>query len=167
MKMLIAFYTNTGNSRRIATAMKEALENHQVSMLEIDDYEPHDLKDFELVFLGSGVYLGLVGDKIIEFVRNASNFPPNYACFYSCERKEPYNKCFSPIKDAVKKINTTFLGEFNCLGEPFNYYSIDEYNEAQKHYEERGYHPDKEDLEEAKKFARVVVKKIEFNMSKQ
>jgi len=160
MKILIAFYTSTGNTKRIALSMKKVLENYDIDLLEIDDYESRDLSGYDLIILGSGVYLGVVGDKLIELVRNALNFPPKYACFYSCQSKEPYHNCFKPIKEAAEQKGSKYLGEFHCLGEPFNYYSGEEYVEAQKKFDELGFHPDKKDLENAKQFILDIIKQV-------
>ncbi|MBN1799964.1 MAG: flavodoxin domain-containing protein [Candidatus Lokiarchaeota archaeon] len=126
MKIHIVYYTSTGNTRKIALAIRSALDNHDVDVLELEDYQPRNLIDYELLILGSGVYLGLVGDKLIEFVRNAINFTLKYACFYSRERKEPYPDCFQPIREEADLRGSNCIGEFHCLGEPFTYYSNEE-----------------------------------------
>ena len=161
MRILIAFCTSTGNTERIARAMGRGINDHELDVLEINDYESRDLKKYDLIILGSGVYLGLVGDKITELVRNALNFPKYYACFYSRERKEPYNNAFRPVHDAAKKHKTEYLRECHCLGEPLLYYTMEDYKDAVKNFEQYGFHPDRKDLQDTIKFLESIIMEVE------
>ncbi len=157
MKILIAYCTSSDNSEKLARAMESALNQEDVDLIEVGYKTIIDLSSYELTILGSGIYLGHVCIQIIDMVRNSTNFPPKFAFFYSRQRKEPYPNAFKPIKEIFESNGSEFLGEFNCLGEDFSPYTNEEFTDAQENFERQGFHPNKEDLKDAKVFAKSLI----------
>lgn len=158
MKILIAFCTSSGNSEKIARSMKEALNQEDVDLIKVDYSTIINLGSYDLIILGSGIYLGHVCIQIIDLVRNSPKFPSKFAFFYSRQRKEPYPNAFNPIKEIFESNGSGFLGEFNCLGEYFSPYSNEEFEDAQVNFKEYGLHPDEKDLNKARIFAKSLIK---------
>ena len=157
MKILIAYCTSSNNSEKIAKAMGDVLNQEDVDLVEAGYTTIIDLGSYELIILGSGIYLGHVCIQIIDLVRNSPNFPPKFACFYSRQRTEPYPKAFNPIKEILESNGSEFLGEFNCLGEYFSPYTSEEFKDAQENFKMYGFHPNEKDLKDAQFFARSLI----------
>lgn len=64
MKIAIRYYSKTGNTKKLANAIGEAL---QVNALDIT--KPLD-EDVDILFLGSSVYGARVADEVKTFIHN-------------------------------------------------------------------------------------------------
>ena len=173
MKILVTYYSGTGNTEKIANAIKESIEGHEVDLLPVKKVDPDILSSYELVFLGSGTYAFNVNRKITSLVKKAPHLPPKFAYFYTHESLTPWPKAFNSINHLILKQNCEVLGEFDCCGENlvpkaqeqreamYSRLSPEERKEAEEIYIKyvKG-HPNKEDLENAKKFAQSVIEKL-------
>ncbi len=158
MSILIAYYTSTKNTEKIAHAIKDGLPDHDVELLDVEfDTKPISMSGYDLVIFGSGVYLGIAAGDLTEFVKNAIDYPKRFAVFYSSGRKEPYPHAFDALRRIMSQHSSIYLGEFYCFGEPYYYYSDDDYREAQRHHIELGFHPDEKDFENALNFVKSIL----------
>ena len=67
MQILHLYYTSTGNTRKVAEIIDKTLDaaEHQVESISVDkDTEDVNLLDYDMVFVGSGVYAWLPGKAI-------------------------------------------------------------------------------------------------------
>lgn len=179
MKILIAYYSETGNTEQVAQVMYEVLsEGHDVVLLRVGEVAVDRLGGFELVFLGAAVHdsdlakpLKRVlealplnpGFKLAGFSTHAVYVPDG-----SAHKEELYErwagKCLPSFEDTCREKGIPFLGYFHCQGvaskpiEGFIHREIitseEEWNE---YLPELRKHPTPEDLQKAKDFARRIM----------
>jgi len=72
MKILNLYYSQTGNTLKIARKISSALENsgHKITLLEAAKNLEVDLLSYDFIFAGSGVYQWLPGKPMLDFLRN-------------------------------------------------------------------------------------------------
>ncbi|MHA1379647.1 MAG: flavodoxin family protein [Candidatus Helarchaeota archaeon] len=160
MRILICYHTETGNTEKVATSIAEALKEHEVMLCNAKDVDPISLKDYEVVFLGSGTYAASCGKFVKKLIKKADSLPPKFALFYTHASPGP-NKCFYRVKKELDKKKSTVIAEFECLGatKPTKEQLEVMTPEQKAAYKILSVHPNEEDLENAKQFAKDVVKK--------
>src|SRR5271157_5824456 len=108
--------------------IKNNLTDHEVELLDVDfRTKPISLIDYNLIIFGSGVYYSVVPGNLTEFVKKAIDYPKKFVVFYSCTRKEPYPHALDTLREIMCNHSSIYVEEFHCLGEPFYYYSDDDY----------------------------------------
>jgi flavodoxin I len=122
-----------GNTKKVADAIAEELG---VMVGDIGGSLPDDSK---IIFLGSGVYGGKPGSAMTEFIGRGDFTARKVALFATSGAAEGAKNMISMMADAVKERGGTVIGDYHCRGKFL--------------LTNRG-HPNKEDREEAKKFAR-------------
>ena len=125
MNILIAFYSESGNTRKVAEAMAEALTSAPDTLVElrhIEEVTPARWENYDLIFIGTPA----ISWTVAEPVKNAfENFPPDtcpvfkLALFvtYGVPDIQFYGECIQLIKSYCEKLNVEYLGEYCCLGE--------------------------------------------------
>ncbi len=84
MKVLIVYFSGTGNSKAIAEGYKTALSKngHTVNIISIEETE--FLSDHDLLIIGGPIYAGNMPDELINWVRkNVKNSDGKKAIVYS------------------------------------------------------------------------------------
>lgn len=163
LKILITYYTGTGNTEKIAKAIKEGITGHDVDLLPVKDVDPTSLNSYDLVFLGSGLYGFNVSRKIAALVKKAPENPqPN-----------PYPDSFSSVNKIIEPANCEVLGQFDCCGENlvekaeeqrqarWGRMAPDERKKSEEDFLNlvKG-HPNEKDFETAKNFATSIINKL-------
>jgi flavodoxin len=170
MKILIIYYSLSGNTEKVATYMKNALKNLEVDLIKIDDVDPSLIKDYDLVLLGSGVYAGSVHKSVKKLIKNIDVFPPKFALFDTHSSEDPahHEDAFKKIKKTILENNCEIIGEFDCLGENKGISEQQQLEqiknlpknkqlEAKKQLERLKGHPTEEDLKKAMDFVRSLI----------
>jgi len=77
MKILVAYYTQSGNTEKIARAIFETVqsEKHEVHLKNLDDIQPENLTDYDLVFLGSACHDADLAEPVQIFLDAVSTAP--------------------------------------------------------------------------------------------
>lgn len=126
-----------GNTRKVADAIAGELG---VSVGSISGTVPDGAK---ILFLGSGVYGGKPGDAITKFISSGNFTGRNVALFATSGGAEGAKNMMAMMADSVIQKGGTILGDYHCRGKFL--------------LTNRG-HPNQEDLENAKTFAREMTK---------
>ncbi|MFW9819171.1 MAG: flavodoxin family protein [Candidatus Thorarchaeota archaeon] len=171
----MAYYSGTGNTEKVAHAIREEIMEHDVDLLPVNGVDPTSLGSYELVFLGSGLYGFNVSRKLTSLIKKAPCLPKKFAYFYTHENPFPnaYPDCFKSIDKILGKSDYQLLGTFDCCGENLaenaekqrkaflSRLSPEEKKKAQETFLElvKG-HPDANDLENVKKFAKSILNKL-------
>ncbi|MBN2428016.1 MAG: hypothetical protein JXK94_06750 [Deltaproteobacteria bacterium] len=125
MNILIAFYSESGNTRKIAEAMARGLSSAPdtvVDLQHIEEVSPARWGNYDLIFIGTPA----ISWTVAEPVKNAfENFPSDtcpvfkLALFvtYGVPDIRFYGECIELIKSYCQKMNVEYLGEFCCQGE--------------------------------------------------
>jgi flavodoxin len=180
MKILIAYYTQTGNTEKIARAIFEETvsQKHEVHLRNIDDLEQANFKAYDLVFMGSACHDADLAEPVKIILDASAEAPPfKLAGFVTHatvppeanERdRELYEKwagrCAVTFEQMSHKKEIDLLGYFHCQGAPsppieefiHNEIITDE-GEWEDYIKEGREHPNEEDFAQAVDFARKVL----------
>ena len=172
MKILITFFSNTGNTEKVANSMKDGLTDYDVDMIPVKDVEPKTLNSYNIVFLGSGVYASRIDKSVLTLVKRAApDLPAKLAYFCTHMSLKLYQEPFKRINNIAKEHNCEIVGKFDCVGENLGIpldtqlgmldkLPEDQKNKAIKDMEKMKGRPNEIDLENAKDFAISLVKNL-------
>lgn len=183
MKILIAYYSETGKTKMIASAIHDEVisANNEVHLTAIDQISPQALSKYDLVFVGSAChhadlhssvknFLSEIPQpssfKLAGFVTHSTTLPDGTA-----RHDDLYSKwaglCLPTFERITGEKDIQFLGYFHCLGAPSSAIEtfihsaiIPDEMEWQEYIAETGKHPDVEDLQNAGKFAAGTLSKV-------
>ena len=127
-----------GNTRKVADAIAEVLG---IKASDVTTSPPDDAK---ILFLGSGTYGGKPGEAMMKFI-GSGNFPGRkVAIFGTSGSLAGAQKMIGVMTDILKQKGATVMGSYHCRGKTFLV---------------NWGHPNKEDLDNAKKFAKEMLNK--------
>jgi flavodoxin len=175
MKILVAYFSTTGNTEKVAKAIKEGITGHEVDLLNIKGADPNSIGDYDLIFIGSGLFAFNISRKLPIFLKKIPALPPKFAYYYTHEHPEQgaYSDCFKSVDKIIERSNCEVLGSFDCCGEnlvekakeqresSWNTFSPEKRKKAEELWINtvKG-HPDAQDLENAKSFATSIIDKL-------
>lgn len=108
MKIAIRYYTKTGNTKKMAEALSEAVG---VEALTVDNPLTEDV---DILFLGSAVYAAGVDAKVKEFIENIDVNVGKIVNFSSAALIE---STYKQVKKIAENNNITMAEEeFHCRG---------------------------------------------------
>ena len=179
MRMLVTYFSETGNTKKVAEAIAGAAETaaHEVVVSPLQDSNPALLQGFDLVFVGSTCHSSDIAAPVKEWLdRIPSEAAPNLAGFVTHSatmpegaawEKQMYErwagKCLGTFEHLCASKGFEFLGFFHCQGAPSP--EIETFirtnivpDEAQwnPYIDEVRQHPTAADLDAAKEFAKKV-----------
>jgi len=133
MKVLVAYYSETGNTERVARAIRrEASKKHEYHLTIIDEITPDEVNNYDVVFLGSPYHSANLATPVRRLLRSLPK-PPKYklAGFYThsvvspahlADTRNSFNtwagRCLATFGNVCKRRNIDFLGCFNYEGGP-------------------------------------------------
>ena len=184
MKILVIYYSETGNTAKIAGAIHRvaSYRGHTVCLRPICDVTVDALSTYDVVFLGSACHDADLarpvkqlleqipyspGFKLAGFVTHASYLPEGGEWEKQIHEKWAA-RCALTLRQACQKKGIDFLGYLGCMGAPsppieqfiHNTIVTDE-DEWKRYLEEVRRHPDEEDLQQAGEFAEQVLARCE------
>ena len=168
MKILITYFSNTGNTEKIAYRIKEGMKGNEIDLMKVHETDPNLLNQYDIVVLGSGIYAGKVSKKIVNLIKNAEILPEKFAFFCTHASPDMYQNAWKMIRKRISNENLTIIGEFDCFGEQLGipietrmemYENLppDQKEKAKKHLDALIGHPNANDFENAKKFGKSVI----------
>ncbi|MFX1499052.1 MAG: flavodoxin family protein [Promethearchaeota archaeon] len=171
MKILITYFSQTGNTEKIAQAIKNGLRDQDVDVKTINETNPDEFINYNLVFIGSGVYASRVHGSVVNLIKKVSKFPKNFIYFCTHASQKLYQTPFEKIAKILEKNKCTIIGEFDCVGENkamsletrmamIKRLPTKEQEKALKDIKLTEGHPDQIDLDNAKKFAELILEKF-------
>jgi len=181
---LVAYYSETGNTEKIARAIyEEVSKGYEVHLRRIKDVTADTLNNYDLVFLGSACHsadLAAPVKRILDDLPRSPRF--KLAGFFthsvqcpedSIRARNLFNrwagKCIVSFEKVSKEKEIDFKGYFNCQGVPSP--PIQEFikkevivsaDDWEAYMEEVRKHPSIEDLQKAKGFTREVLSRTKF-----
>jgi flavodoxin len=160
MNVLVAYHSETGNTRKIAEAVFAALHVTQKKLLPI--VEATDLTAYDLIFCGFPVQHHSVPAKAVHFLRR---IPPGkkIALFATHGSLRGGEKALSAFYAALNALQgQTVIGTFGCRGQ-VKPQLIDEWMESPQHLawareaQSANGHPDAADVADAREFAATML----------
>ncbi len=122
MKVLITFFSQSGNTEKIARAiLEEASLAHEADCKKLEDITPGEVAGYDFIFIGSPLHAGSLaapvkeclsvlqassGQKMAGFI---THFSPAYP-------EQDMNGFTEPIQAACKEKNIEYKGCFDCQG---------------------------------------------------
>lgn len=122
-----------GNTRKVADAIAEELGT------TAGDAGSMPIDGAKVMFLGSGTYGGRPGENMMKFIEAGTFTGRKVALFGTSSSVAGSQKMIAVLAEALTGKGAMVLGNYHCRGKFL--------------FLNRG-HPDKEDLDNAKKFAR-------------
>jgi flavodoxin len=177
MKVLVVYYSETSNTKRVAESIsEEASRGHETGLKRLEEVNVEDLDGYDFIFFGSTCHDSDLAKPMIRFLEA---IPPNpgfsMAGFYTHSSYKRDDRRFERAEEvfdewAAKGLQTfervsrekgiDYRGHFNCMGAPnpgieafIKSAIIHDEDEWARYIEEVRKHPDSEDLEDAKSFA--------------
>jgi flavodoxin len=188
MRILVAYYSETGNTAKIADAIRESLaaKGHEADLMEVPDArdpgEPSAdaLNANDLVFLGSTCHDADLARPVKQILERLSPSPAfKLAGFvthasYTPEGGEAEPKahetwasrCALSFRQTSKENGIEFLGYFGCMGAPSSPIErfirstiVTDEDQCEAYIREVRGHPNEDDLPKVKEFAHEILAK--------
>ena len=183
MRVLVGYYSETGNTARVARVIhKEALsQGHEAHLKAIGDVTVAALSAYDLVFLGSACHDADLARPAKQFLERLPSSPTfKLAGFVTHARYAPEggdreqrahetwaSRCALSFRQAGQEKGIDFLGYFGCQGAPsppieqfIHRNIVTDEREWEEYIQEVRKHPDEGDLRRAREFAREVLARI-------
>jgi flavodoxin I len=160
MNILVAYYSETGNTRKVAEAIFQGIRHTRKKLLPIDQAD--DLGSYDLIFCGFPVQHHSVPAKMVHFLQSIPTGKKLavFATHGSLRGGEKAVSAFYTVLSLAK--GQTILGTFGCRGQ-VKFQLIDEWMESPHHQawvleaQSASGHPDAADLEDARQFAETML----------
>jgi len=128
-----------GNTRKVADAIAEELG---IKATDVTTSPPDDAR---ILFLGSGTYGGKPGEAMMKFIGSGNFSGRKVAIFGTSGSVAGGQNMIVVMTDLLQRKGATILGNYHCRGKTFLV---------------NWGRPNKEDLDNAKKFAREMIQRI-------
>lgn len=122
MKVLVVYFSQTGNTEKIAAAIFEEVSlSNEADLKKLADVDPDSLTDYDQVFIGSPIHAGSVAKEIKEFFAKLPQLPKlRIAGFVThaatAYPKQTLDQMTQPFVDVCNEKDMEYLGCFNCQG---------------------------------------------------
>ncbi|MBN1330928.1 MAG: flavodoxin domain-containing protein [Candidatus Heimdallarchaeota archaeon] len=185
MKILVTYYTQTGQTEKVAKAIFKAVkEKYEVQLVKLKDIEKLKLDDYNLIFAGTPCHNSDLAKPFQKFLKNLPlQSKLKLAIFYTHACLPPetnekskklfdewVGKCEVTFTHLTKEKNIAFQGFFRCMGaaspmiEKFIHRQIiTDKDEWEEYLPDLRTRPNAIDLENAGKFALKILTQIERN----
>ena len=173
MKILIACFSQTGNTMQIAEAIhQEISQSSEVELVKVEEINADKMGGYDVVFIGSPIHAGGLAGPVKELLDALPENPSfKLAAFIThasfAYQPEGFEKGMKTLDEISNSKNITYLGSYDCQGklaeelQPIVKESQGVSDEEwAKRMSEADQHPDTDDKQKAKEFARDVVAKI-------
>ena len=120
MKAIILYYSETGNTKKVA----ESLDKHfNIKSKSIIDYPDIKLNDYDLIIFGTPVHSDNIPEKVREFINKYENLNKKFAIY--CIHAGPesllsHTKCLNAFQKLFNTKKGKVVGKLNILGENKN-----------------------------------------------
>ena len=181
MNVLVAYYSETGNTKKIAEAISEEVSSHHDVILErVRKLKITQLDAFDLVILGAACHDADLARPLKKLLAELPRNPAfKLAGFFTHATYMPGDsernttlfekwagKCGPSFETISQEKDIQFLGYFHCMGvpsKPIEWFIHQEIivsdDEWQEYLPEVRTHPNAEDILNAKKFVKEVLAK--------
>lgn len=168
MKILIIYYSETGNTEKVAKSIEQGILEENPLVETIENVDVNSLTDYDLIFFGiptQGNALPAIAKRFLKAC--PENLPCKFAIFFthSNSDKSFYSGTFKAAAKILGNKNIAIVDQFHCIGEHKNEQVIqilrvampDKIDELLKNA--KG-HPNKSDLTKANEFSKKVLEKL-------
>ncbi len=159
MKVLVIYFSQTGNTEKIAGAIRdEASSANEVDLKKVEDAGSGDIAEYDLVFLGSPIHGGSLAAPVKEWLGSIqtgsdlqmAGFLTHAAPSYPDQNIAEFSE---PIVAVCQEKGITYRGSFDCEGLLAEQLRPKEEGDGTPLSD----HPNDEDVANAKGFAKDVL----------
>ncbi len=166
MKPLVVYYSQTGNTEKVAKRIFYVLPDIEKAIKTINEINYKEITNWDTIFLGSPVHIHTLPKKVKEFFKNMPpDYHPNIALFitYGVQLEKFYKGAIDITEYYCNNYSLNFLGAYSCLGKhnhlkEFSKIFPDKVDWVRETSEG---HPDESDLKKAEDWALKIVKKVD------
>jgi flavodoxin len=162
MKVLVTYYSDTGNTEKVAQAIYEGIQKAEKEILPI--HEIGNVEEYDLIFCGFPVHASSVPQKGERFLKTIPQGKKVaiFATHGSLRKGQLATTAFDYAVSLLSKAKA--IGTFGCRGKvkPDLLEALAKQPEHRAWAEEAqgaAAHPDEADLEDARDFAKKMLKK--------
>lgn len=174
MKILILYFSQTGNTGRIARAIRDELSSgHDVIMKSIEETPTPQAADFDLLFIGSPCHAGTLAGPVKAFLSELQYGPRFHAAGFITHASPAYNRadyenCMAYFSSMFEKKKVRYHGCYECQGNLTP--QLHEFLKKSRNIPDEEWermvvdmknHPDETDEAGARQFARDVLLNVE------
>jgi flavodoxin I len=122
MKVLVTYFSQTGNTEKIAKAIcEEAARDNEADLKKLKDVNPGDVAGYDFILIGSPLHSGGLAEPVKEFLNSIqagsgqkmAGFITHFAPAYPEQAMDVFT---TPIKAACKVKGIEYKGCFRCQG---------------------------------------------------
>lgn len=167
MKVLVTYFSQTGNTEKIAKAICEtAAQDNEVELKKLEDVSAADIAGYDFVFIGSPLHAANLSAPVKEFLgdmqagsgQKLAGFITHFAPAYPDQAMGGFTE---PITTACQEKGIEYKGCFDCQGaltETLHEAVKKSQNSTDEQWAEMVKqmtgHPNDEDVAKAKEFTR-------------
>jgi len=170
MKVLVTYFSQSGNTEKIAKAICEAAAYaNESEMKKLEDITPDDVVEYDFIFIGAPLHSGSLAAPVKECLgvlkassgQKMAGFITHFAPAYPEQDMDGFTE---PIKTACKEKGIEYKGCFDCQG--FLTESLHEMVQKKMNLTDEQWadmvqqmtgRPNEEDEGKAKAFAKIVL----------
>jgi len=179
MKVLIVYYSESGQTEKIAEIFHKVIsKKHESVLKKLSELKIKTLTDYDLVCIGSPCHSSDLARPIKKFLSKLPENPKfkmigffTHSCYTKEDDEKLYEewvgKCIPTFTDTANKKNIEFLGHFNCMAaatpaiEKFIHRKIITDDDEWKTYLPLlRMKPDDQDLDNARNFVGKIMEKL-------
>ena len=122
MKVLVTYFSQTGNTEKIAGAIcEEASQSNDAEMKKLEEASPGDVAGYEVIFVGAPLHGGNLAEPVKTFLESISSGSGKKIAGFITHAAPAYpdqemGKFTEPIRAACKKNGMEYAGCFDCQG---------------------------------------------------
>jgi flavodoxin len=113
MKSLVVFYSESGNTQKLAQAIAAGLGTQAV---KIEDIEARILPDYDLICIGTPVQGGAPAKKVLDFISQMPDMSNKKAAVFCTMHMFGDKQVIQMVKKTLEARGMVFLGGFSALG---------------------------------------------------
>jgi len=170
MKILVAYFSQTGNTKQVAEAIHQEMAiSNETDLKKIEETGGENFSEYDLVFVGSPIHAGGLAAQVKGWLEALPENPTfKLAAFVShasfAYEKQGFEAGVQYFDDISKDKNVAYLGCYDCQGrlapelhamvQQSQGLSDEDWAEKVAKFDE---HPNAEDEQKAKDFAKEVL----------
>lgn len=123
MNVLVVYFSQTGNTEKIARAIcEQASLNHEAELKKLEDVSPEETAGYDVIFIGSPLHSAALATPVTECLdlvrakpgQKMAGFITHFAPAYPEQDMAGFT---GPIETACREKGIEYKGCFDCQGE--------------------------------------------------
>lgn len=173
MKVLITYFSQTGNTEKIAQAAQAELSHAgDVGLKKLEDTTPEELSEYDLVFISSPIHSGGLAGPVQEFLKALPQAPGFKMAtlithLSAAYQTQGFEKGLNTLDETAKEKQIEYLGSYDCQGKlaPAVQPAVQKARgmndqDFKKYMDELDQHPNAEEIAGAAAFAKDIASKL-------